>query len=1058
MKSKLKWLSACLVIFFFFPGAGQNLLSGQKRSKVDSVYNPELFKALEWRCIGPYRGGRVTAVAGIPQKPLIYYHGATGGGVWKTEDGGLSWKNISDGYFKTGSVGAIAVSQWDPNVVYVGMGEAPIRGNVSHGDGIYKSTDGGKTWKNVGLKDTKQISRIRIHPKNPDLVYVAALGHVYGPNPERGIFRTKDGGETWEKILFRSDKAGGIDLAMDATNPRILYAAVWEAYRTPYSLVSGGPGSGLFKSTDGGDTWSEITRNQGLPKGVVGKIGVTVSPANPQRVWAIIEAEDGGIFRSDDGGETWQLLNSDRKLRQRAWYYSRIYADPVNPDTVYVLNTGFYKSVDGGRTYSAIRTPHGDQHDLWIDPENPQRMINGNDGGANVSFNGGASWTAQDNQPTAQFYHVSTDNHFPYRVLGAQQDNSTVRIASRTTGHGIDRPDWEPVGGGESGFVVAHPDNPDIVYAGSYGGLITRWEAETKQARIITAWPDNPMGWAAADLRFRFQWTAPIVVSRFDSNVLYHAAQVLFKTTNEGQSWEIISPDLTTNDKSKQGPSGGPITHDNTSVEYYCTIFALAESYHDPDILWVGTDDGLVHITKDGGKSWENITPSGLPPWSLISMIEASPFKEGKAFLAVDRHELDDFAPYIYKTEDYGKTWKKITKGLPEDTFIRVVREDPEKEGLLYAGAETGVFVSFDEGANWQSLQLNLPVVPIHDLVVKENDLVAATHGRSFWILDDLTPLHQLSPETAASDLFLFKPRDAYRMGGGSYPVPGIGQNPPSGSVVYYYFKEKPEEEVALEFLDAQGNLIRRFTSRSEEGGSADERRGRFDQRSSVVTAERGMNRFVWDMRYPGAERVPGAVLWAGMLAGPVAVPGTYKVRLIVGDKTLTQTWEWKKDPRLTTSREEFEEQFEFLIQIRDKLSQVNRGINRLRSLRSQIEQLLKKARAHQDAGQVVKRGELLLKTLKDVEDVLIQSRSKSPQDPLNFPIKLNNKIAALASVVASSDHRPTDQSKELFKELAQKADAQLEILEHVFDKEVDALNKLAADAGIPAIWLKDTK
>jgi len=1053
--SKFFIVTGLIVLFLFIFIVGSGWSSSDPSKKINR-YDESLYKAMMWRCIGPFRGGRVTAVAGVYSQPFTYYFGATGGGVWKTEDGGLNWKPVSDGFFKTGSVGAIAISEWDQNVVYVGMGEAPIRGNVSHGDGMYKSTDAGKTWKHIGLADTSQISRVRIHPRNPDLVYVAALGHIYGQNQERGVFRTEDGGETWKKILFRSDKAGAIDLILDPLNPRIIYAAIWEACRTPYSLTSGGPGSGLFKSTDGGDTWKEISRNKGLPKGMLGKIGVTVSAAKPDRVWAIIEAMDGGVFCSDDGGETWSRMNNERRLRQRAWYYSRIYADPKDAETVYVLNTGLYRSVDRGKTYTSIRVPHGDNHDLWIDPENPKRMINGNDGGANVSYNGGVSWTAQDNQPTAQFYHVITDNQFPYWVYGAQQDNSTVRIASRTSGGGIDKPDWHPVGGGESGHIAPRHDNPDIVYAGSYGGLITRWDYKTRQQRAITAWPENPMGWGAAELKYRYQWTAPIIVSRFDSNVLYHAAQVLFKSTNEGQSWEVISPDLTSNDKTKQEKSGGPITKDDTSVEYYCTIFALTESFHDPDVLWVGSDDGLVHITKDGGKNWENITPKQMPEWSLISMIDPSTFDAGAAYLAVDRHELDDFGPYIYKTENYGKSWKKITNGLPDNTFVRVVREDPKHKGLLYAGTETGVFVSFDDGENWQTLQLNLPVVPIHDMVVKDDDLVVATHGRSFWILDDLTPLHQITDEAAKSDIFLFKPRNAYRMRGFGWPRPNVGQNPPGGTVIYYYFREKPKPGTTFEFLDAEGNLIRKFTGRAGEETSEDSMSMRSRRAGSrSFRAEEGMNRFVLNMRYPDAERVPGAILWGGMLSGPVAVPGRYQVRLTMGEKEVIQTWEWKKDPRISTTQEDFQEQFDFLLKIRDKVTEVNRIINRLRDIKKQINDLSKKIRGHEKGKEIIGAGKNIKKKLQEVEDVLIQSKSKSGQDPLNFPILLDNKIAALASVVASTDARPTDQSYEVFKELSAKADEQIQKLNKILEVDVPVFNKLVQDAGIPAILVR---
>lgn len=1039
------WAGLIISLLILSPVLGQ-----QAKEKIRS--DEFLYKAMKWRCIGPFRGGRVTAVAGVAGKPYSYYFGATGGGVWKTEDGGLNYTNVSDGFFKTGSVGAVAVSEWDTNVVYVGMGEAPIRGNVSHGDGVYKSVDAGKTWTHIGLSDTYQISRIRIHPKNPDLIYVAALGHVYGPNQERGVFRSNDGGKNWEKILYQSDRAGAIDLILDPTNPRIIYAGFWEAGRTPYSLTSGGPGSGLFKSIDGGDNWQDISRKPGLPRGILGKIGVAASAAKPGRVWAIIEAKDGGVFRSDDWGETWRLMNNERRLRQRAWYYTRIYTDPQDPETVYVLNTGFYCSVDGGRTYTSIRVPHGDNHDLWINPDNPKYMINGNDGGANVSINAGESWTGQDNQPTAQFYHVITDTQFPYWVYGAQQDNSTVRIASRTSGAGIDRADWHSVGGGESGHIAPRYDNPDIVYAGSYGGLITRWDYKTKQQRIISSWPENPMGWGAGELRYRFQWTAPILVSRFDSNVLYHAAQVLFRSTNEGQSWEVISPDLTTDDKSKQKKSGGPITFDDTSVEYYCTIFALAESYHDPNILWVGSDDGLVHGTTDGGENWKNITPKQIPEWSLISMIETSTFDEASAYLAVDRHELDDFNPYIYKTEDFGKTWKLISSTLPSGTFVRVVREDPKHKGLLYAGTETGVFVSFNDGSTWRSLQLNLPVVPIHDMVVKDNDLVAATHGRSFWILDDLTPLHQIETNTAEQDVFLFKPRDAYRMQGWGWPRPDVGQNPPSGSIIYYYFKNKPENKIKLEFMDDKGNLIKSFTSsdsRSDEGESFIFFGG--DQGSSLP-AEAGMNRFIWDMRYPDAARVPGAILWAGTTVGPVAVPGTYQVRFTAGTTELEQTWEWKKDPRISATQEDLQEQFDFLIEIREKVSEVNNNIIKLRDIKDQINSLANKLKGQKKHEQIAGPASELIKKLESIEDILIQSKSKSGQDPLNYPIMLDNKLAGLTYVVGSADGRPTDQSYKVFNYLKDEVDKQIQKLAEIIRTDVSAFNDLVESAGIPAV------
>ena len=776
-------------------------------------YDKSFFKALQWRSIGPYRGGRVTAVAGVASQPFVYYLGATGGGLWKSIDGGVNWLPVSDGFFGTGSVGGIGISDSDPNVIYVGMGESPPRGNVSHGDGVYKSTDAGKTWKRVGLEDTRQIARVRVHPRNPDLVYVAAIGHIFGPNEQRGIFRSKDGGKSWEKILYRNDRTGAIDLILDPTNPNILYAAFWEVRRTPYSFESGGAGSGLFKSTDGGDTWTELTRNEGLPKGIIGKVGLTVSPANPDRVWAIVEAEDGGVFRSDDGGKRWTRVNGERNLRQRAWYYSRIYADPQNAESVYVLNTGFYRSNDGGKTFNAISVPHGDNHDLWIAPNDPQRMIESNDGGANVSVNGGRTWTDED-QPTAQFYRVMVDNDFPYHIYGAQQDNSTVRIASRTDDAGISRQDWFDVGGGESGWVTPYPKDSEIVFAGSYGGLITRYDHHTGQLRNVSPWPENPMGHGAADLKYRFQWNFPIIFSPHDPETMYAGANVLFKSNNQGQSWEVISPDLTRNDRSKQAATGGPITKDNTSIEYYCTIFTVIESPVKAGVIWTGSDDGLVHVTRDGGKNWENVTPKNMPEWIQINSIEASPFDPATAYVAATMYKTDDFRPYLYKTNDYGKTWKKIVSGIPETIFTRVIREDPSERGLLYAGTETGMYVSFNDGESWQSLQLNLPIVPITDLIIHkgEKDLIAATQGRSFWILDDITVLHQMADAANANGAFLFKPEDTYRLqGGGGPPLPPtatLGQNPPNGAVIYYYLKDKPSSQITLEILDSVGHSL----------------------------------------------------------------------------------------------------------------------------------------------------------------------------------------------------------------------------------------------------------
>jgi photosystem II stability/assembly factor-like uncharacterized protein len=1036
---------------------------------------PDLLKPLQYRSIGPYRGGRSAAVAGVASQPFVFYYGATGGGVWKTTDGGINWEPVSDNsVFGTGSVGAIGICDSDPNTVYVGMGESPIRGNVSHGDGVYKSNDAGKTWKRVGLEDTRQIARIRVHPKNPDLVYVAALGHVWGPSEQRGIFRSKDGGKTWEKVLSRGNKAGAIDLILDPGNANTMYAGFWEVYRKPWTLESGGPGGGIFKSTDGGDTWTELTRNPGLPRGTVGKIGITVSPANPDRVWAIVEAEDGGVFRSDNGGTSWTKVNDERRLRQRAWYYTRIYADPKNADTVYVLNTGFYRSNDGGRTYTSISVPHGDNHDLWIAPDDPNRMIESNDGGANVSFNGGRSWTEQD-QPTAQFYRVALDNDFPYNVYGAQQDNSTVRIASRTTEGGIGTSDWYDVGGGESGWVAPSPKDSQIVYAGSYGGLTTRYDKRTGQLRDINPYPNNPMGSGADVLKYRFQWNFPLLFSPHDPNTLYCAANVLFKSTDEGSSWQIISPDLTRNDKTKQGSSGGPITKDNTSIEYYSTIFTVMESPVQAGTIWTGSDDGLVYITRDGGKNWSNVTPpkSIMPEWIQINSIEASPHDPATAYVAATMYKWDDNKPYLYRTSDYGKTWKKITDGIPDTTFTRVIREDPNKRGLVYAGTETGMYVSFDNGERWQSLQLNLPIVPITDLAIqkREKELVVATQGRAFWILDDLPVLHQLMDAgglNAVSETRLFKPKESYRMpGGGGFPLPAtatVGKNPPNGVIVYYSLKSKPEKDLELEFLDSAGKSIRKFTGRVRKPGEAETSTpapagegGGFGGGGAAppVPMEVGLNRFVWDTRYPDAVRFEGMILWAGETRGPKLAPGTYQVKLTVDGKTSTQNFEIKADPRVTTTPADYAKQMELGLKIRDKLSETHNAIIQIRDVRKQVEDLLKRVAGQPNFKAINDAGTALNKNLTAIEEALYQTKNRSSQDPLNFPIRLNNKLAALAGVVGSAEAAPTAQSYAVYDEVVAQIDAQLQKLAQIMKTDVPAFNQLVRDQNIPAVVVK---
>ena len=728
-----------------------------------NAWDGDQLDGLEWREIGPYRGGRVAAVVGIPQDRETYYFGSTGGGVWKTSNAGGDWKSISDGHFG-GSIGAVAVSSWDPNVIYVGTGEKTVRGNVSHGDGVWKSSDAGRHWEPVGLADSRHISRIRIHPQNPDLVYAAVMGHLMGPNEERGVFRSSDGGKHWEKILYVNEQTGAVDLVMDPGNPRILYASTWRILRTPYSLESGGEGSGIWKSTDGGDHWVSLSENKGLPAPPLGISGISVSRSNPDNVYAIIEAAEGGVFRSVDGGETWKRVNQERKLRQRAWYYSRINADPLDQEVVYVLNVGFHQSKDGGKTFDLIATPHGDNHDLWIDPNDPKRMIQSNDGGANVSYDGGENWSLQSNQPTAQMYRISTDNAFPYRLLGGQQDNSAVRIRSRSAfGPAIGTRDWEPTAGGESGHVMAHPDNPDIVYGGSFGGYLVRLDHSTGERRIINVWPDNPMGWGAADLKYRFNWNFPLMFSAHDAGTLYAAGNILFKSTDEGQTWQAISPDLTRNIKIKQQSSGGPITQDNTSVEYYGTIFAMAESRHEPGVLWTGSDDGLVQVSRDGGTSWSDVTPPGLPEEIQINSIEAHPFAAGGVYVAATAYKSDDFHPYLFRTDDYGRNWKKIIKGIAPDHFTRVIRADSERRGLLFAGTERGMYASLDDGKTWKAMQLNLPVVPITDLAIKQGNLAVATQGRGYWILDDLSLLRQIDDDVFDQANHLFQPGPAWR-------------------------------------------------------------------------------------------------------------------------------------------------------------------------------------------------------------------------------------------------------------------------------------------------------
>ena len=1022
--------------------------------------------AMRWRELGPARGGRSVAVAGSTARPMEYWMGTTGGGVWKTTDGGMNWQPSTDAFFG-GTIGAIGVAESNPDIVYVGGGETHIRGNTSHGDGLWKTTDAGKSWTLMGLKDTRHIARVRVHPTNSDIAYVGALGHAFGPNPERGVFKTIDGGKSWAKILYRNDSTGISDLIMDPNDPNTLYAAFWHAYRTPWMLNSGGPGGGIFKTTDGGATWREITAAKGLPRGVLGKIGITVSPANSRRVWAIIEADSGGVYRSDDAGETWSWINKDRSLRQRAWYYSKIYADPKDTNVIYGLNVQFFRSTDGGNTFrQQISVPHGDNHDMWIAPNDPMRMVQANDGGANVSFNGGQTWTDQD-FATAQMYHVSTTNHFPYQVCGAQQDNSTLCGPSREQGNiGIGIGDWREAGGGESGYITAHPDTPDIIYAGSYSGYLTRKDMRTGLQRNINAWPMNPMGHSSEDITHKFQWTFPIVISQHDTKVLYVGGSQLFKSVNEGQSFEIISPRIARNDPRTLGASGGPITKDQTGVETYGTIFTLAESPRSAAILWAGTDDGYVQLTRDGGKTWKNVTPRGIGDFARVSIVEASSFDEGTAYVAANRFQLDDFSPSLWKTTDFGATWTKIVSGIPADEFTRVIREDPERRGLLYVGTERGVWVSFNDGAQWQRLQRNLPPVPVHDLVIKEGDLVVGTHGRSFWVMDDLSPLRQMNAEIAAKTAHLFQPRDAYRIewggggfgGGGGGNVAALsrpGMNPTSGAVVYYHLA-LGGSPVKFEFLSPDGSVIKSYESAppmdsaaraaaaaqaaaQAAGGGG---RGGFGGGAARPANAAGLNTFAWDMRYPDASTFTGMILWSGSTRGPIAPAGMYTVRMTVGDASpLTSTFTLLNDPRTTATAADLVAQFELLIKVRDKTSEANDAVKTIRNVKAQLTDRATKA------PRLKRSADALAAALSAVEQEVYQVKNQSSQDPLNYPVKINNKIAALNGVVASGPYAPTDQAVAVFQELNSMLKVQLDKLRKLLTEDLERFNRQAKQA-----------
>ena len=1017
-------LSLCVTLLFSFETVAQRKNKSQK-NKVS--YDQSLYSSLKFREIGPFRGGRSCAVTGVDGNPNLFYFGSTGGGVWKTTDGGKTYKNISDGYFG-GSIGAVAVSKSDPNVIYVGGGEVTVRGNVSSGYGIWKSEDAGETWKSCGLPKSRHIPRIVIDPQNPDIVYAAVLGNIYKPTSERGVYKSTNGGKTWSKILFESNHAGAVELVIDPNNPRNLYAATWRVKRTPYSLSSGGEGSILWKSTDRGNNWRKISSNKGFAQGILGIIGVTVSPVNSDRVWAIVENKDkGGVYRSDDGGETWSHVNDSRALRQRAWYYSKIYADTKDINKVYVMNVSYHKSTDGGKTFTSHNAPHGDHHDLWIAPEDNNRMIIGDDGGAQVTYDGGETWSTYHNQPTAQFYRVTTDNSFPYRIYAAQQDNSTIRIKHRSNGSYIDEGDWEPSAGGESAHIAIDPNDNDIVYGGSYGGYLTRVNHKNDSERGINVWPDNPMGYGAEGMKYRFQWNFPIFFSPHNAKKMYAFSNHVHVTENEGQSWEIISPDLTRNVPEKLKSSGGPITQDNTGVEYYCTLFAGGESNLKSGLIWVGSDDGLIHLTKDGGKTWTNVTPKNMPEWMMINSIDPSPFDPGTCYVAGTKYKTGDFKPYLYRTENYGMTWELITNNIKNENFTRVLRADPARKGLLYAGTESGLYISFDDGNSWKPFQQNLPIVPITDLTIKDNSLIVATQGRSLWMIDDLTVLHQLP--NSNKNPYLFKPKPTYRLSGsGGKSSLTMGTNKPNGVEVHFYIPSynKDSDKVELSFHDEKGNEIRKFTTSDDD---------------NKLEVKDGGNIFVWDYKYPGAEKFDGMVMWSASLNGAKAVPGTYQVRLSVNNFESQNSFEILKSPTSESSVNQMREQFNFVNQINKTISKAHQSIKKIRKTKLKLNEFLNNFSDNKDAENIVEKANFLIDSLSTVENALYQTKNESRQDPLNFPIKLTNKLGHIANLVTMNDFPPTSQDKKLMMELSEKINKEIEVFNKLMTNDVSEFN-----------------
>ncbi len=980
----------------------QSGLFAQKKQKENAdTVNSAYFKSLKWRNIGPFRGGRTATVTGVEGKPNLYYFGGCGGGVWRTTDAGNTWENISDSSFG-GSIGAVAVSSSDNNVIYVGQGEETVRGNVSSGFGVWKSVDAGKTWKHMGLEGTKNISRIRINPDNPDIAYVAALGDPFKDSEDRGVFKTTDGGKSWKKMLYADAGSGAADLMMDPGNPRILYASTWTFRRTPYSFSSGGKGSKLWKSTDEGETWTDLTTKEGFPKGLLGMIGVTVSPADPERVWALVENEPhGGLYRSDDGGDKWHLVNSSRDIRQRAWYFSKIYADTKDRDKIYIMNVDYFVSNDGGKTLSKHDAPHGDHHDLWIAPENPERMIIGDDGGAQISFDAGQNWSSLMNQPTGQFYRIISDDHFPYRIYGAQQDNTSIRILSRSSEPFISERDWEITAGGEAGHHAVEKNN-EVVFGGEYGGIMIRLDHRNNATQMTDVWPDSPLGHGVKDMKYRFQWNYPMFISPFHPDQLYAFSNHVHISTDEGRSWKTISPDLTTNDTTKQKASGGPITKDNSAVEYYCTIFAAVPSALKDSIIWTGSDDGLVYITKDAGNSWTNVTPKDIPAFTQINSMDADPFHAGGLYLAGTRYKWGDDSPYLYYTSDYGNTWTRIDNGIKSPDFTRVIRADPNREGLLYAGTEYGLYISFNNGKYWQPFRNKLPITPITDLRVKDRELVAATQGRGIWILDDLNPLYEMNYNWDP-DAYLFKPSPTWMMtsayGGKSKTK---GENRPDGAIINYYLKtvDTSANTYELRFLDKSGKQLVSYSSKA-------------DKKEYKWVPKKGGDRFIWDLRTEAVDTVPGTVLWWAQTDGPQVVPGNYQVQLIVNKDTLKAPFETKIDPLLDVSQGDLQAQFDFLMDIHDNLNKLNKAIKEIRSSRTQLNGIKKTVK---DSTLLAEMKDILSKG-KTIEETLYQTKAKSNEDVLNFPVRLENKYGYLGAIADYGFNRPTRQMYETKKE-----------------------------------------